>query len=93
MDLFLIIILTLNLAHVHLVQGSVSDKFNSKFMNSTLKPIDIGGLFNAFDKQGRNSSAGAQQLAAFLMAVREINDKHDGEYDDLLPDYYFRIRV
>ena len=62
-------------------------------MNSTLEPIDIGGLFNAFDIQGRNSSAGAQRLAAFLMAVREINDKHDGVHDDILPGHYLRIRV
>jgi hypothetical protein len=50
---------------------------------STLR---IGGLFSIMDEQGNINLAGAQQQAAFLMAIRELNDKSDGVMDDILPN-------
>ncbi len=49
--------------------------------------VKIGGLFRPFFLVGNGSVdvAGAQYMAAFIMAVREINDKSDGVHDDLLP--------
>ncbi len=47
--------------------------------------IKVGGFFNPFDESGKFDSAGAQYLASFLMAIREINNKSDGILDDLLP--------
>ena len=93
MTLLLVFAVALILSCLLLVQGSGNDRFNSMFINSTLTPIDIGGLFNAFDIDGKPSAAGSQQLAAFLMAIKEINNKYDGIHDDILPDYYLRIRV
>ena len=58
-----------------------------------LKPINIGGMFNQFDSKRQPSKYGSQRLAAFLMAVNEINNKTDNIFDEILPDYYFNISV
>lgn len=60
--------------------------------------IWIGGLFNQFDVDdsgiptARNLQ-GAEHLAAFLMAIDEINDKQDGVYDNLLNGYTLKYGV
>ena len=50
--------------------------------------ILIGGLFNAFYWEADNvitrDDINCQHLAAFMMAVDEVNNKKDGIYDDLL---------
>ena len=49
--------------------------------------IKLGGLFNAFSfSDGSINLAHVEKMHAFLMAVRHINDKHDGIYDDILPN-------
>jgi ABC-type branched-subunit amino acid transport system substrate-binding protein len=48
--------------------------------------IKIGGLFSAFTEQGTLDIAQVEHMYAFLMALREINDKTDGIADDLLPN-------
>lgn len=57
--------------------------------------IYIGGIFNQFydDANSTVNYAGADNLAAFLMAVDEINDKTDGTDDWLLPDYRIEFDV
>jgi hypothetical protein len=50
---------------------------------STLR---IGGLFSIMDENGNIDLAGVQQQAAFLMAIRAINDKGDGVMDEILPN-------
>lgn len=50
--------------------------------------LRIGFVFKRFSSEGGQFTAdarGLQILAAFLMAVREVNDKADGIADDLLP--------
>lgn len=48
--------------------------------------VRIGGFFPMFlPGSSTVDKNGIQYLAAFLMALREINNKHDGYYDDLLP--------
>lgn len=60
--------------------------------------IWIGGFFNQFlvnasgSPTARNST-GAQHLAAFLMAIDEINNKGDGIYDNLLNGYTLKYGV
>jgi hypothetical protein len=44
----------------------------------------IGGLFSPLTPSGHRDLAQAEHLAAFVMAINEINDKTDGIYDDLL---------
>jgi hypothetical protein len=48
--------------------------------------VRIGGLFAPLTPSGHRDVAQAEHLAAFVMAVNDINDKTDGIYDDLLPD-------
>jgi hypothetical protein len=48
--------------------------------------VRIGGLFSPIDQNGNFDYNQAQCLAAFLMAVKEINNKHDGIHDDILPN-------
>jgi hypothetical protein len=48
--------------------------------------IKIAAFFDIFDADGNANSKSAQRLAAFLMAIRDLNDKSDGIYDDLLPN-------
>jgi hypothetical protein len=47
--------------------------------------MGLGGLFTPFTPSGHRDLAQAEHLAAFLMAINDINDKTDGIYDDLLP--------
>ena len=67
----------------------------SSFSSSALalKPppnFTLGGLFDTFAIKDTNSTfvrldAGSQYLAAFVMAIDEINNKRDGVNDNLLP--------
>jgi hypothetical protein len=50
------------------------------------KEIYLGGIFAPVSPQGVLSLDQQEHLAAFVMAVNEINDKTDGVHDDLLPD-------
>ena len=66
---------------------------------TTLKPppyFSIGGLFDTFAVENSSlayvrQDAGSQYLAAFVMAVDEINNKADGIHDDLLPKTKIRL--
>jgi hypothetical protein len=48
--------------------------------------IKIAAYVNLLDENGLPDEFMIQHLAAFLMALREINDKTDGIHDDLLPN-------
>jgi ABC-type branched-subunit amino acid transport system substrate-binding protein len=67
----------------------------SSFMVSAAKPpvVNIGGMFAPIDSTGAMSLSQAEHLAAFMMAINEINDKTDGIYDDLLPSTHLSIGV
>jgi ABC-type branched-subunit amino acid transport system substrate-binding protein len=53
----------------------------------TIEPeFRLGVLYATHDYEGRIDFNGNQYIAAVLMAVREINNKHDGIEDDLLPN-------
>jgi hypothetical protein len=47
--------------------------------------VGIGGLFAPDPANGEWDVDQAEHLAAFIMAVNDINDKTDGIFDDLLP--------
>jgi hypothetical protein len=55
----------------------------------------LGGLFDTYVKDASSNlvrkDAGRQYLAAFVMAVDEINNKNDGIQDELLP--FTKIRM
>jgi ABC-type branched-subunit amino acid transport system substrate-binding protein len=46
--------------------------------------VHIGGIFAPISPLGVLDRAQQEHLAAFVMAINEINDKTDGMYDDLL---------
>lgn len=48
--------------------------------------VKIGGLFAPVDQYGRFDVIEAENLAAFLMAIDDINNKTDGVFDFLLPN-------
>ena len=48
--------------------------------------VKIGGLFSVFNGDGSIDVQQAENLAAFLMAIEEINNKTDGIMDDILPN-------
>jgi hypothetical protein len=48
--------------------------------------VHIGGIFAPISPLGVLDRAQQEHLAAFVMAINEINDKTDGMYDDLLPN-------
>jgi hypothetical protein len=58
-------------------------------MSVTTQTVDrvvgIGGLFAPNPADGEWDVGQAEHLAAFVMAINEINDKNDGIFDDLLP--------
>jgi len=58
---------------------------------STLTEVNIGAMFNLQDSAGGVSRVGVQCKEAILMAFREVNNKTDGMYDDLLPTTELRM--
>jgi ABC-type branched-subunit amino acid transport system substrate-binding protein len=48
--------------------------------------LKIGAFFQPYDSEGAFFPEQAQYMAAFLMAIEEINDKTDGLWDNLLPN-------
>ena len=55
--------------------------------------VSIGGLFAPFKKDGSVDQIAIEAQAAFLMAIRDINDKTDGFLDDLLPNTHLRFAI
>jgi hypothetical protein len=55
--------------------------------------VRIGGLFAPISSSDKVFRDEAEHLAAFVMAARDINNKTDGIYDDLLPGTTFEIAV
>eukprot|EP01041_Mallomonas_annulata_P009699 gene9699-20160_t len=55
-------------------------------VNSIPKSINIGIIASRFTNQGKIYLDGTHQVAAIFLALAEINNKHDGIYDDLLPN-------
>jgi ABC-type branched-subunit amino acid transport system substrate-binding protein len=55
--------------------------------------VRIGGLFSPIDVNGNFDYEQAQCLAAFMMAVNEINNKKDGINDDILPQTKLVVAV
>jgi hypothetical protein len=58
--------------------------------------ITVGGLFDSFLIESANlqlvrQEAGSQYVAAFVMAVDEINDKLDGTRDNFLPHTHLKM--
>ena len=55
--------------------------------SATSRPpvVLTAGLFNTITQAGEFSVTQAEHLAAFAMAINEINNKTDGLWDDLLP--------
>jgi ABC-type branched-subunit amino acid transport system substrate-binding protein len=55
--------------------------------------VYLGGLFGGLVSGGNPIVENIEHLAAFMMAVKEINDKHDGVYDDILPDTTIKVAI
>jgi hypothetical protein len=62
-------------------------------LGSVPSTLSFGGLFSPFQADGSRGEESIQQLAAFVMAVNEINNKTDGIFDSLLPDTELKIIV
>jgi hypothetical protein len=66
--------------------------YNTSVVSShNLPSFSIGALFNLDKMDGTIDLEGVQTKEAILMAIREINNKSDGLYDDLLPDTQFTL--
>jgi hypothetical protein len=57
----------------------------------TLNEYNVGALFNLNNFDGTMDLSGVQAKEAILMAIREINNKSDGLYDDILPNITFKL--
>ena len=66
--------------------GTISPRTNYHRADLVSREFKIAGYFKLFDEHGYVDNYMVQRLAAFLMAVREINNKTDGVADDILPD-------
>ena len=59
--------------------------------------IFIGGLFNAFNVGTKGTilrnEKECQHLAAFMLAIDEINDKHDGRFDTIMNGTQVKISL
>jgi hypothetical protein len=54
------------------------------FVSCVPPVVYMGGIFAPISPLGVPDRAQQEHLAAFVMAINEINDKTDGMYDDLL---------
>jgi hypothetical protein len=57
----------------------------------TINEFNVGAFFNLNNYDGTMDLSGVQAKEAILMAIREINNKSDGLYDDLLPNITFKL--
>ncbi len=59
------------------------------------KTVRIGAMFPKLnhDGSGTANNAGNQQQAAFMMAVKELNDKNDSHYDCILPNTHIEVAI
>ena len=71
-----------------LIELLVQQVYSVNFTN-----IKFGLLIDSLDENKKRDFIGNQALAAFLMAVKELNNKSDGLYDDLLPYTNISIAV
>ena len=71
-----------------LIELLVQQVYSVNFTN-----IKFGLLIDSLDENKKRDFIGNQALAAFLMAVNELNNKSDGLYDDLLPYTNISIAV
>jgi ABC-type branched-subunit amino acid transport system substrate-binding protein len=55
--------------------------------------IRIGGIFNLYDDHGVANKQQVECLAAFLMAVRDVNNKVDGMFDHILPNSQVKVQT
>ena len=61
------------------------------FSDNYLSTLYVGSASPKFTALGVADSTGCQYIAAFLMALREINDKSDGVEDLLLPHTHIKL--
>ena len=69
------------------------DLFRDNVTHAAVQPLWLGALLNPTNADGTVAPQGSQQLAAFMMAVREINTKNDNVADDLLPNFELKIQL
>ncbi len=53
----------------------------------------IGAQFPLYNMQGKEDGGGRRRLAAFLMAIKHINNKKDGFHDKLLPNTTLQVSI
>ena len=73
--------------------GQVSNGYPPYSFSNPPTVLKIGGLFSPFDDSGNVNSMQVQSLAAFLLAVKQINNKTDGVLDDILPDSTIVVNI
>eukprot|EP01041_Mallomonas_annulata_P010118 gene10118-21086_t len=61
--------------------------------NSFPKSINIGVIASTLTNQGSLYIDGTHQISAIAMALAEINNKHDGVNDDLLPNTQLKFAL
>jgi hypothetical protein len=60
---------------------------------NSLTSVRIGGFFAPLSPSSHLYKDQAEHLAAFMMAVNDINNKTDGIYDDILPGITIEVAV
>ena len=55
--------------------------------------LNVGAIFPTIDATGALNTVAMMRQAGFILAVREINNKTDGIFDDILPNVHVRIAV
>eukprot|EP01041_Mallomonas_annulata_P014487 gene14487-30841_t len=58
-----------------------------------IQTVKIGVIASRFKSDNVLSIDGTQQIAAIIMALNQINNKHDGVYDDILPATQIRFAL
>lgn len=66
--------------------GLLSNGYPPYSLATTPSVLKIGGIFSPFSSIGTIDVSQAENIAALLLAVKQINDKSDGIADHLLPD-------
>eukprot|EP01041_Mallomonas_annulata_P005370 gene5370-10730_t len=62
-------------------------------VDANLQTVNIGVIASQFKSDGVLSVDGTHQIAAIVMALNQINNKHDGIYDDILPTTQMRFAL
>jgi ABC-type branched-subunit amino acid transport system substrate-binding protein len=75
------------------VDGTTPNGYPAYALAKPPSIIRIAGIFNLYDSNGVANKEQVECLAAFLMAVHDVNNKAEGTFNQLLPNSQVKVQA